>query len=455
MAESFDPYHKWLGIPPKDQPPNHYRLLGLEKFESDADVIDSAANRLMSYLHGLSTGNHTRECQKLLNEISTARLCLLDEVKRAAYEDQLRGEQEKVGQRTRRAVRSAPKPPAPPPAPRQAPPPRPSASVAPAPANANSDAPSYAERRHSAYQAKRQRKPWGIVIGLAAVTLVVVGAGIWVLAGGISPQRPEEPANVAQNGNPAVPTARPDPRPEPKQPTTPPPGADDAGADSTNPPDPGEGPAEGPAQDPPDIPTDPTPPVVPVPEPTPEAELAALLAKAESALIEKRVPAGITLLEEYLADPAAPNRGKAQQLLEHARYAVSDERAMNALRQLDAAQLDGVAQGSLRVNLNDIQFNPPVLLDVFQESLRRNVDKARELLAASSTPTEPVKPEPEPDPAAKFDPATQPAEFLAAKGLAADGAFWLLAAESESAERPRTTGSAGKELQGGRQSQGR
>ena len=32
MAESFDPYESWLGIPPEDQPPNHYRLLGLKPF---------------------------------------------------------------------------------------------------------------------------------------------------------------------------------------------------------------------------------------------------------------------------------------------------------------------------------------------------------------------------------------------------------------------------------------
>ncbi len=30
---NFDPYHKWLGIPPDEQPANHYRLLGLELFE--------------------------------------------------------------------------------------------------------------------------------------------------------------------------------------------------------------------------------------------------------------------------------------------------------------------------------------------------------------------------------------------------------------------------------------
>ena len=46
----FDPYHKWLGIPPEDQPANHYRLLGLELFESDRDVIDSASLEQIAYI---------------------------------------------------------------------------------------------------------------------------------------------------------------------------------------------------------------------------------------------------------------------------------------------------------------------------------------------------------------------------------------------------------------------
>jgi hypothetical protein len=48
MTMSFDPYHKWLGIPSREQPPNHYRLLGISLFESDPDVIDAAANRQMA-----------------------------------------------------------------------------------------------------------------------------------------------------------------------------------------------------------------------------------------------------------------------------------------------------------------------------------------------------------------------------------------------------------------------
>ena len=65
----FDPYHKWLGIPAKDQPPNHYRLLGIELFETDADVIDAAANKQMAYVQGCATGPHLALSQKLLNEI--------------------------------------------------------------------------------------------------------------------------------------------------------------------------------------------------------------------------------------------------------------------------------------------------------------------------------------------------------------------------------------------------
>jgi hypothetical protein len=90
MAETFDPYYKWLGIPPKDQPPHHYRLLGIELFEADREVIDAAANRLMGYLKDLAVGDETAYSQKLLNEIARARLCLLTKDKKAAYDQELR-----------------------------------------------------------------------------------------------------------------------------------------------------------------------------------------------------------------------------------------------------------------------------------------------------------------------------------------------------------------------------
>ncbi len=43
MSDVFDPYYKWLGIPPKDQPADHYRILGIEKLEIDPEVISLAA----------------------------------------------------------------------------------------------------------------------------------------------------------------------------------------------------------------------------------------------------------------------------------------------------------------------------------------------------------------------------------------------------------------------------
>lgn len=90
MSASFDPYHKWLGIGPKDQPPNHYRLLGLENFESDLQVIEAAADRQLGFLRRYQSGEHATSCQKLLNEVSRARLCLLKPAFKAEYDAELR-----------------------------------------------------------------------------------------------------------------------------------------------------------------------------------------------------------------------------------------------------------------------------------------------------------------------------------------------------------------------------
>src|SRR5208282_2567570 len=90
MAESFDPYYKWLGIPPKYQPPDHYRLLGIELFESDPEVIEVAADKQVDYLKRCATGPHVECSQKLLNEISAARLCLLNPAKKSAYDATLK-----------------------------------------------------------------------------------------------------------------------------------------------------------------------------------------------------------------------------------------------------------------------------------------------------------------------------------------------------------------------------
>ena len=90
MAESFDPYHKWLGIPPAEQPPNHYRLLGVTLFESDLDVIANAADQRIGHVRAFQIGKHSDESQRILKAISAARVCLLNADKKAEYDAGLR-----------------------------------------------------------------------------------------------------------------------------------------------------------------------------------------------------------------------------------------------------------------------------------------------------------------------------------------------------------------------------
>lgn len=86
----FDPYYKWLGIPRWEQPPNHYRLLGINLFENDPDVIETAADRQMGHIRNYQAGKHSELSQRLLNELSAARLCLLNAEKKKAYDGKLR-----------------------------------------------------------------------------------------------------------------------------------------------------------------------------------------------------------------------------------------------------------------------------------------------------------------------------------------------------------------------------
>jgi hypothetical protein len=88
MAQAFDPYHKWLGIPPEEQPPNHYRLLGITLFESDPDVISNAADQRMLLVKTFQAGKSSDISQKILNEIAAARLCLLNPGSKMEYDAQ-------------------------------------------------------------------------------------------------------------------------------------------------------------------------------------------------------------------------------------------------------------------------------------------------------------------------------------------------------------------------------
>lgn len=85
----FDPYHKWLGIPKDEQPPTHYRLLGVNKQEKDREVIEEAAIKQQAHIRTYQLGPHAAECTRLLNKIAEARATLLDASKRKTYDDKL------------------------------------------------------------------------------------------------------------------------------------------------------------------------------------------------------------------------------------------------------------------------------------------------------------------------------------------------------------------------------
>ncbi|MBI2477278.1 MAG: WD40 repeat domain-containing protein, partial [Planctomycetia bacterium] len=90
MADSVDPYYKWLGIRDPERPPNHYRFLGLDPFEDDSDVIEDAAQRQIAHVRTYQLGHHSKLSQRILNELAAAKLCLLDPVAKAAYDEALR-----------------------------------------------------------------------------------------------------------------------------------------------------------------------------------------------------------------------------------------------------------------------------------------------------------------------------------------------------------------------------
>ena len=93
MPKPFDPYHRWLGIRPEDQPANHYRLLGLTPFEDDSEAISDAAQRQMAHVRTYQLGPNSAVSQTILNELAAAKACLLNPQNKADYDTRLREEQ--------------------------------------------------------------------------------------------------------------------------------------------------------------------------------------------------------------------------------------------------------------------------------------------------------------------------------------------------------------------------
>ena len=106
-SADFNPYLKWLGI--RSDAPDHYQLLGIERFEDDADVIGAAADRQMAHVRKYQNGPHSSASQQLLNELAAAKLTLLAGDRKSAYDASLHrnSAQQQSANRTMRSLRVA------------------------------------------------------------------------------------------------------------------------------------------------------------------------------------------------------------------------------------------------------------------------------------------------------------------------------------------------------------
>jgi len=112
MSDSFDPYLQWLGIRDPQRPPTHYQLLGLAPLENDRAIIANAADRQMAHVRTFQSGKQSAVSQTILNEIARAKVCLLNDKKKSAYDEKLRASEEPMAVAI--AAAPAPRPAAPP-----------------------------------------------------------------------------------------------------------------------------------------------------------------------------------------------------------------------------------------------------------------------------------------------------------------------------------------------------
>ncbi len=213
MPDDFDPYYLWLGIPPRERPANHYRLLGIALFEDNPTVIESAADRQMAHLRSFQAGKHSALSQRLLNEVAAAKVCLLRADQKSRYDAAL---QAKLSEHVSRPGGAA----AVPPLPSAAVQPTPLARAQPIPTGAPEESeaadfwddvtggaarrssikPGAPQKRTSVAQTTHLKKLWPLYAAIAACALV----GIVVLAMNPSASRTDHSAtNSTSSGGSA------------------------------------------------------------------------------------------------------------------------------------------------------------------------------------------------------------------------------------------------------------
>lgn len=90
MSTQFDPYYTWLGIPPEDQPPDHYRLLGIRRFENNPEVISNALGQRLVHIRSFQASERRSAAEQLLRELAEVGECFNHADRKGAYDRELR-----------------------------------------------------------------------------------------------------------------------------------------------------------------------------------------------------------------------------------------------------------------------------------------------------------------------------------------------------------------------------
>lgn len=89
MADAFNPYREWLGLGDIAKP-NHYQLLSLPLYEADIEAVVLAADRAATRVRSFRPGANAAAWSHLLDEIHTAKECLLNDDDKVDYDRRLR-----------------------------------------------------------------------------------------------------------------------------------------------------------------------------------------------------------------------------------------------------------------------------------------------------------------------------------------------------------------------------
>jgi hypothetical protein len=211
MAKAFDPYRMWLGIPVAEQPPTHYRLLGVSPDERQVDVIEAAVVRQSAYVRNFQSGQYADDAARILNEVAAAGICLTDPERRAEYDSELKATAARSARKTdtpAKSARATPRRPTPAAAAQRAAgptaflediPPPPAASVA------RGRSPLALGKRASWEQ--EPSPAWHVPVAIAGVVAILVLVVIYIRSGHNADlaELPESPAIESDVGPPNLP----------------------------------------------------------------------------------------------------------------------------------------------------------------------------------------------------------------------------------------------------------